>query len=171
MIANSLAKEPRKNVTALKTSSANVSAEETVSAQLGDLNKEVMSTLGRLNSLIDNRSAWADGIDGCREAVTLLRSMQGRLHSIVESTNKVEADLISAQADNARWNKMHADLTLVEGDLRAECARLRETNATVVSAGSELRAEHEKLKAMLTKQSGSLSNVRALAQELVREIG
>jgi septal ring factor EnvC (AmiA/AmiB activator) len=142
-----------------------------VSDQLTELNAEVLDTLSHLNALIDNRGAWGDAIEGCREAVTLLRTIQGRLHEIVEGAQKVESDLASARDESARSNKMYAELSAVERNLRTECERYRKLHADLVVVEQEMRAECGKKQAALEKQATSLANARALAAEMIREIG
>lgn len=141
-----------------------------VSEQLADFDKEITSTLSHLNALIENRNAWADGIEGCREAAVLLKSMQNRLRVTFETANKVEGSLASATAEISQWEKMYSELTLVEKDLRAERDRLRESASRQAIVENELRTEFEKRQATLDKQASSLTNARALVQELVREI-
>lgn len=141
-----------------------------VSDQVVELNAELLETLGHLNALIDNRSAWADAIEGCREAVTLLRSLQGRLHAVLEGTQKVESDLASSREETSQLNKMHGELSVVERNLRADNERLRKTHADILVTAQEQSEEHEKKRAVLAKQVASLANVRALAEEMIREI-
>lgn len=141
------------------------------SEQLAEINGELLASLGRLNKLIDNRGAWGDAIEGCREAVTLLRSLQGRLHDTLEATHEVESALVSSRDEVARWSQMYADLQAVERQIRAERNQLQEANAGLTAAESELRTQLDKRKALLDKQSTSLANVRALALEMVRDIG
>jgi len=140
-----------------------------VSDQLIDLNAEVKELLAKFKTLIENRSAWADGVEGCREGVVLLGGAQNRLQVIVEATRKVESDLASARSELERWSKMHAELATVERDLRAECDRYREAHANLEKVERALRADCDKKRAALEKQTTSLANVRALAEEMIRE--
>jgi chromosome segregation ATPase len=161
---------PVTNVVAAQPAPVSIPS-DSVSEQVIALNAELLETLGTLNALIDNRSAWADAIEGCREGVALLSGAQTQLRAITESARRVESDLTSARAELERWSKMHADLSAVERDLRAECERHRRTHADLSAVERELRADCEKKGAALEKQATSLANARALAQEMVREIG
>lgn len=141
-----------------------------VSDRVVELNTEVQESLTRLNTLIDNRSAWADGIEGCRESVVLLGRTQTRIKEILDAARQVESALASARAELERWSKMHAELATVERDLRAECDRYRQASAELSDAERSLRADCDKKQAVLDKQASSLANARALAQELIREV-
>lgn len=120
-----------------------------VSDQLDELRTELQDSIAKLNALIDNRSAWADGIEGCREGVALLGRTQSRLQAITEITQQLESDLTCARAELERWSAMHAELSAVERDLRAEGDRCR---------------------AALEEQIARRSHLRVLAEKLVREI-
>ena len=156
-----------------KTASAAESApqDDALSTQIAALNAQVLETLSHLNALIDNRGAWNDGIEGCREAVVLVRGLQGQLHEISGQAVQVESDLDSARAEIKQWNKMHADLASVEKALRTENVRLREENAGLLRVEQELSSEGGKKQALIEKQATSLANLRLLAQEMVREVG
>lgn len=142
-----------------------------VSDQVVELNTEVQGLLGKFKTLIDNRSAWADGIEGCRSGAALLNQVQIRLQGINEAARKVESELTSARAELDRWSKMHADLSAVERDLRAECDRHRKAHADLSIVEHDLRTDNEKKRATLDKQATSLANARALAEEMIREVG
>lgn len=145
--------------------------DDALSAHVTAINVQVLETLGHLNALIDNRAAWADGIEGCREAVTLLRALQGGSHEILEQANQLESDLSSARAEIVRWNKMHAELTTVERALRAENTRLRDENAGLSRAEEQLNVDARKHKTLIESHAKGFGNLRLLAQEMVREIG
>lgn len=98
---------------------------ESVSEQLSELAKEVGDSLVKLNMLIENRGAWVDGIEGCREGAALLKHAHERLQSINETAHHLESTLISARAELERWSKMHTELSTVERELRAECDQRR----------------------------------------------
>lgn len=98
---------------------------ESLSDQVSELNKEVQGSLAKLNMLIENRGAWQDGIEGCRESVALLRDTQERLQTIGTTAQSLESALASARAELERWSKMHAELSAVERELRAECEQRR----------------------------------------------
>lgn len=141
-----------------------------VSDHVVELNTEVEGLLGKFKALIDNRGAWADGIEGCREGVVLLGHARIRLQDLLDAALQVESELTSARAELERWSKMHTDLSAVERDLRAENDRYRKTHSDLSAVERDLRADCEKKRATLDKQAISLANARSLAQELVREI-
>jgi hypothetical protein len=149
---------------------AEASTATTVSEQVSELDTALDGLLSQLKALIDNRSQWADGIEGCRAGVTLLTSTKFRLKLIIEGARKIEAEMASARAEIDRYNQMHADLSAVERDLRAECERYRKMHADVSRVECELRDDMEKQQVTLEKQAVSLANVRKLAEEMVREI-
>ncbi len=143
---------------------------EPVSTQVSELQKQLQDSLARLNALVENRSAWVDGIEGCREGIVLLNQVKERLQAINEDACKQESDLASARAQIERWSKMHSELSAVERDLRAECDRLRDAYADLSDTERNLRAESEKKDATLKKQATSLANVNLLAVEMIREM-
>lgn len=142
-----------------------------VSDQMTELDGELQGLLGKFKALIENRSAWADGVEGCREGVVTVGNVRRRLQSILESARAVETDLASARAELERWSKMHADLSTVERDLRAELDRYRKMHSDLAAVEHELLAAREKQQATIAAQASSLANARALAQEMIREIG
>lgn len=97
-----------------------------VSNQIDELIKEVRNSVVKLKAVIDNRSAWKDAADGCREGVAVLDYTHERLQAIGESAQRLEAVLLSARNELERWSKMHADLSVVERELRAQCEAQRE---------------------------------------------
>lgn len=122
---------------------------ESVSEQVGELLKEVQASLAKLNMLIENRGAWQDGIEGCRESVKLLTDAQERLQSIGANAQALESSMASARAELERWSKMHAELSTVERELRTEC---------------ELR------RVALEEKNAALGRARSLSRELAKEL-
>lgn len=158
----------RKRAAQAPASAAAISADaESVSEQVTELLDGIKGSLKRLGTLIENRSLWADGVEGCREAVTVLGQAREKLESIGEGSQSLESHLATASAEIKRWGEMHAELTAVERALRAEVeeqraavARQRE-GLNALSAGNQtLRAECEQHR----KRSGEYET--AIAREL-----
>lgn len=122
---------------------------DSVSGQVGELLKDVQTSLAKLNMLIENRGAWQDGIEGCRESVKLLTDTQERLQAINANAQTLESTLASARAELERWSKMHAELSAVERELRSEC---------------------ETRRVALEEQRAALGRARSLARELSKEL-
>jgi hypothetical protein len=113
---------------------ATIKDSDPVSQQLGEFNTEILATLAHLNALIDNRGAWNDGIEGCREAVLLLRSLQGRLYEALESAKKMESAVASTDQAITQWETMYSNLSTAHDGLRTEHETLRTTHAEALQA-------------------------------------
>jgi chromosome segregation ATPase len=137
---------------------------ELVSHQTIELGIEFAGLLARLRALIDNRSSWQDGVEGCRATVELLTGATERLTAICDAAGKLEANLDAARAECKTWSANHADLCVVELQLRAkgdeqrvelktakaEIAALKKRNGELIGFERELhstKAQIESLKA------------------------
>jgi chromosome segregation ATPase len=141
--------------------------------QLLELSGDVSESLKRLQGLIDNRSAWSDGISGCREALAMLTDAATKLTAIREHATQLESDLAITRAANATWSKNHAELSTVEQDLRAEIASRRAELSSLREKGwcpseveQELRETCEQQRLAISQQRDCIEKFKSLAKQL-----
>jgi hypothetical protein len=96
-----------------------------VSEDVLELRVAFADSLERLAVLVENRSAWADGIEGCREALVMMTEAADKLKAIGDAAGQLEFELVGARAESETWSKNHAELCVVERQLRAECEQSR----------------------------------------------
>jgi hypothetical protein len=118
-----------------------------LSEQLLDLGAECAATGKRLQGLLENRSLWADGIEGCRAALALVTDTGGQLSALLEAALKLEGDVTTLRAECATWAKNHADLAAVERQLLAEATARRAELSSLKVALTTLRKRHADLEA------------------------
>jgi hypothetical protein len=132
-----------------------------ISEQVFELRKEFAASLERLASLVENRSAWSDGISGCREALVTVTEATAELTALEDGAKQLESDLATARAENETLSRNHADLRLVETQLRSE----RESSRVEMKG---LRAETERLRKKNVDAAATEQDLRAeLAQQTV----
>lgn len=128
-----------------------------ISKRIADLQGSLAKDLKQLRSLIENRAAWKDGIEGVREAVTVVEQAHAEIKAIFDSAAALEKDLASARAESDRWSKLHAELSIVERELRAEADRCREVaeqcNSNISAARTIARDSHRELLRVLGQGS------------------
>lgn len=151
-----------------------------VTEQTQELSADFTSLLGRLQALIDNRSAWADGIEGCRAALEMLKGAAEKARAINEAAGKLEVDLDTAKSESKTWSKNYSELGVVERQLRADVedlgaelkiikskvANLEKRNARLATIEKELRTECEQNRAALDEKGAAMASARSLAKQL-----
>lgn len=128
-----------------------------VSEQTIELSAEFASLLERLQALVDNRSAWQDGIEGCRAALAMLNGAAEKLKAVNEAALLLEADLETSRAECKTWGANHAELSAIERQLRSECERSRGE----LGALTETRAERDGLRAAGEQQASKIESLKA----------
>jgi chromosome segregation ATPase len=154
-----------------------------VTEDMCEMHDDFAGLLERLMVLVANRSAWADGIAGGREALAVMSDATAKLTSVIETVNQQELDLTTARKECESWAKIHADLSLVEADLRterdsyraelsplkAELARLKKKQIEWMAAEKKLRTEVDQYRQAFEQQETLVANARGLAKRMISE--
>lgn len=120
-----------------------------ISKRIAELQTSLAKDLKQLRALIENRAAWKDGIEGVREAVAVVEQAHAEMKTVCEGAGALEKELATARAESERWSKLHAELSIVERELRAEADRCREVaeqcNSNIAAARTIARDSHREL--------------------------
>lgn len=150
-----------------------------------DLRADFVSLYAQMRALVDNRSAWSDGIEGGRATLALLGDASSKLLSVSEASQQSDSDLETARLEIKILSENLDASNVVEGQLRAdgercraelmptrtELARAKKDNARLLNQVKEQQAELEQLRATQTQQETALANTRALAKQLGEATG